>query len=272
MTTTPSRTGRIAWMTDIHLDMLSAPQFEAFMTNLTNRAVDGLLLTGDIADGQTLFDTLEAFDSRLPFPVWFVLGNHDYYGTSIERQRTKLAQWCGRGRSARWLNLETPILLSEETALIGHDGWSDGRYGDFFGSSVVLNDYRFIDELTGHAKDALHARLKALADEAAATLESRLLDAFEMAAHVIVATHPPPFVEACWHEGQATLNEWTPHFSCKAIGDILKRVMCQRPDRSVHVYCGHTHSSGYVRILDNLEVTTGGARYGQPHFQHDILY
>jgi hypothetical protein len=36
------------------------------------------------------------------------------------------------------------------------------------------------------------------------------------------------------------------------------------------VLCGHTHSSGFARILDNLEVFTGDAQYGEPRLQ-DVL-
>ena len=33
------------------------------------------------------------------------------------------------------------------------------------------------------------------------------------------------------------------------------------------VLCGHTHSPGFAQILDNLEVRTGGAQYGEPALQ-----
>ena len=33
------------------------------------------------------------------------------------------------------------MTLTKDTCLIGHDGWADGRLGDFSGSKVLLNDY-----------------------------------------------------------------------------------------------------------------------------------
>ena len=33
------------------------------------------------------------------------------------------------------------------------------------------------------------------------------------------------------------------------------------------VLCGHTHGRGHARILPNLEVRTGGAKYGNPAIQ-----
>ena len=60
----------------------------------------------------------------------------------------------------------------------------------------------------------------------------------------MVATHLPPLREACWHEGQISDDEWAPHFTCKAIGDVLLEIVPDFPDREVSVYCGHTHSPG----------------------------
>lgn len=40
--------------------------------------------------------------------------------------------------------------------------------------------------------------------------------------------------------------------------------MRARPDRDLTVLCGHTHGRGYVEVLPNLRVKTGGATYGSP--------
>ena len=34
----------------------------------------------------------------------------------------------------------------DEVGLVGHDGWSDGRAGNYAGSDVFLSDYLLIDE------------------------------------------------------------------------------------------------------------------------------
>ena len=47
----------------------------------------------------------------------------------------------------KWLPSVGVVPLNSETCLVGHDGWSDGRFGDFFSSEVWLNDYILIDEL-----------------------------------------------------------------------------------------------------------------------------
>jgi hypothetical protein len=50
-------------------------------------------------------------------------------------------------------------------------------------------------------------------------------------------------------------------------GEVLLEFMEQYPQKRMTVLCGHTHSSGYVQICDNLEVFTGDAQYSQPKVQ-----
>src|SRR5712692_6319070 len=104
-------------------------------------------------------------------------------------------------------------------------------------------------------------------DEAAKFLETRALEALASCRHVIVLTHAPPFRDACWHEGQISNNDYLPHFACRAVGDRLIQIMREHPDRSMTVFCGHTHSAGFARILPNLSVHTGGAEYDNPAIQ-----
>lgn len=80
-------------------------------------------------------------------------------------------------------------------------------------------------------------------------------------------SHVPPFKESCRHEGKISADDWLPHFSCKAVGDVLQKFISTFPDRRMTVLCGHTHSSSQVILLPNLLVKTGGAEYGLPEIQ-----
>jgi len=71
---------------------------------------------------------------------------------------------------------------------------------------------------------------------------------------VIVLTHVLPFKESCWHEGEITADDWLPHFSCKAVGDVLIEFMAGAPDKQLTVLCDHTQSSGSCQVLPNLKV------------------
>ena len=114
------------------------------------------------------------------------------------------------------------------------------------------------------------ALLNTLGDQAAAYFQNTLPEALAQYENVIVLIHTPPFREACWHEGEISANDWLPHFSCKAVGDVLAKVMRNHPDKQMTVLCGHTHSSGICRVSPNLQVKTGGAEYGAPEIQEII--
>ena len=91
-----------------------------------------------------------------------------------------------------------------------------------------------------------------------------LPDALGRFGHVVVVTHVPPFRAACWYRGQVSDDDWLPHFTCQAAGDVLADAMRARPDRRMTVVCGHTHGAGEAQVLPNLRVFTGGAAYGAP--------
>jgi Icc-related predicted phosphoesterase len=106
-----------------------------------------------------------------------------------------------------------------------------------------------------------------LADKAAEHLKINLSKALEISQTVILLTHVPPFREACWHEGKISGPDHLPHFACKVVGDAILDIMKEHLDKKLIVLCGHTHSSGEVKILDNLIVYTGGTAYGAPKVQ-----
>ena len=159
------------------------------------------------------------------------------------------------------------VPLTGDTALVGHDSWADGRLGDFFRSEVMLNDYALIAELRGLNKGERYAKLNALGDEAAEFLGNHTAEALARWRNILVLTHVPPFRESCGHEGRISSDDYLPHFACGGVGDRLAAIMRDHPNNAMKVLCGHTHSSGVVRILDNLEVLTGDAQYGEPRIQ-----
>ena len=159
------------------------------------------------------------------------------------------------------------MLLTPNTCLVGHDGWGDGRLGDYEHSLVQLNDFRLISELTGLSRSALLGRLNQLGDEAAAHIGSVLSGALQPAEHVVVLTHVPPFKEASWYNGQHCERDWLPFFSCQAVGDVLAGAMRNHPHKRMTVLCGHTHGGGSSEILPNLVTYTGPAEYGRPAIQ-----
>jgi 3',5'-cyclic-AMP phosphodiesterase len=258
---------RLAWLTDIHLNFLDEESVQAFFRSLADVPADAFLLTGDIGEAPNVARLLNELDSALARPIYFVLGNHDFYRGSIAGVRATVESLCLACPNLHWMPREGVVRLTERTCLVGHDGWADGRVGDYAGSDVHLNDWCLIDELAGFDKATRLGRLQALADEAAAHLRSVLPAALTEYEHVIVLTHVPPFQESCWHAGKISTPEWLPHFTCQAVGDALAEAMATHADRQMTVLCGHTHGEGEAQVLPNLRVLTGGAEYGKPKLQ-----
>ena len=263
---------KLAWLTDIHLNFLRPAARDAFLGMLADTEADAFVITGDIGEADDVAEYLTAIAGRVNRPVYFVLGNHDFYRGSIAGVRKKVRSLCSVTPNLHWLSDVNVVPLIDDACLVGHDGWGDGRFGDYHGSDVVLNDFGLIEEFGGfeEAKEERLAKLQALGDEAAAHFRAVLPAALERFRHVIVATHVPPFREACWHEGKVSDDNWLPFFSCKAVGDALVEVMAAAPGRTMTVLCGHTHGGGLAQMLPNLRVFTGGAKYGRPEVQRVI--
>ncbi len=81
---------RLAWATDIHLDFVNDQQVEALCKEITKIEPHAALLSGDIGNALSLEKYLLKLAGRLEKSIYFVLGNHDYYGSSIAAVREKV--------------------------------------------------------------------------------------------------------------------------------------------------------------------------------------
>jgi len=266
---------RLAWATDIHLDHATEAARRRFCESVNERA-DAVIITGDIAESHILGSTLTMLAELIVRPVYFVLGNHDFYRGSVASTRRVVGYVVNETKGLIYLSQVGVMPLSRNTALVGHDGWADGRFGDLDGSDVILNDFLLIDELK-HWRDqhtldkpALRRALETLGDEAAAYLKGVLADAAAKYPHVIVATHIPPFREAAWFKGRPSADDYLPFFSCKAVGDVLLEAAQKHPSCEIIVLCGHTHDGGEIQVAENLRVVSGFAEYGKPGIRQII--
>ncbi len=262
---------KVAWTTDLHLSWIEDPaERDQLVQSIRADSPDAVVITGDIAEGVDTHRYARQLEAELDRPIYFVLGNHDFYGRKIRQGRRETAVLAAESRHLIYLTTAGVVELAPHTAIIGHDGWADARLGDYEHSQVWLPDFVAVKDLAEVSgdRDRLRRRLHALGDEAARELESVLPEALEKYPRVVLATHVPPYRESAWYDGRFSHPNWLPFFSCKAVGDLLRRLMQGRPDRELLVLCGHTHGSGEARILDNLRVLTGGAGYEGPKRHH----
>jgi predicted MPP superfamily phosphohydrolase len=279
---------RLLWLTDLHLNFAPPERIDLLKNSIRERQPDVLLVGGDTGEAKSWRPLLEHIADAVEKPTYFVLGNHDFYRSSIAAVRREAVEATRTSKWLRWLPEAGVVRFGSDTALIGHDGWADARTPEYRTSNVVLNDYLMIDELRAATgvdamnpefirdsgveilTDGLQVALQSLGDEAAAYFRRVLPEAAAVARHLIVLTHAPPFRESCWHDGRISDDNWAPHFTCVAVGQALAEFMRDHPDHEMTVLCGHTHGAGTAQILPNLICHTGGARYTFPEVQREF--
>jgi len=233
----------------------------AFYDRVRQERPDCLFVTGDIGEADSVGRFVE--DLGAIAPVYYVLGNHDYYRSSIHVVREKLP--------AGWLAALAPIQLTEKTALLGVDGWGDARCGDLE-STVQLSDWQLIEEFQPVRYDR-KARIQLLQElgTAEAFVLGELLARAPACEELVVLTHVPPFAEACVYEDAQSEPAWLPWFTCIATGELLAEYARAHPGKRITVLCGHSHGVGVCRPEPNLEVRTGGWPRGVDDYGNPIV-
>lgn len=271
-----SNVRNITWLTDIHLNFLwdkargaFDPEYYAFTENVLRTNPDAVLVGGDIAESPELLRYLEQLHCDLQGrPLYFVLGNHDCYRSSIQATRSEVRHYFAGHPTLHYLSIaDDPIALTESVALVGHDGWADGRFGELEWSRAKIGDYAYIDELREAGEEGRRQLLNTLGDEGAAHLRKLLTKAAARFPRVILLTHVPPWLELALHDGKVSDYEYAPHFACRAAGEAIVDVMQGAPHCELTVLCGHTHSSAEFHPLPNVVGFAGAAEYGEPIVQ-----
>lgn len=258
----------LLWVTDPHLNFI--PSALEVGRNMRKTALDdaeGVLITGDISEAPMLRRDLEDFQKGVELPVYFVLGNHDYYRGSFGGTALDVQSWGNP--NLKWLTTSKPIVMGEKV-LCGVDGWYDGMAGNVQLSQVRLSDFSLIKELRGLRFEELLHEIRNRAMAQAKMAEARLRQAVTMGDRIVFATHVPPFPGSSWHEGKISDHHYLPWMCAPILGETIWRVSTEFPNHSFEVFCGHTHSRGEYQPTDNLIVYTGQSVYGKPRISGHI--
>lgn len=267
---------RLVWASDVHFDFkggaIGAPIAARRFAEEAKKQGDALLITGDIANGVCVIDCLTELSKVMT--TYFVLGNHDYYGRSIEGVRREVSALCvARRPRLFWLEENISVQLSSKTTLVGVDGWYHAGYAQW--NQFIMSDFYQISNL--RSPSSREAVCHGLAAQSAERLAQQLVDAFDFGGdetkQIIIATHVPPFKEAARYRGGPSEPAAVPFFTSKATGDVLVAAAKTLTGRQLQmlVLCGHTHD----RVLalhhgDCLTVRVAGAEYGDPRIE-DVL-
>lgn len=270
---------KYAWCTDVHLDHIDRDDaLVAFAQSLVTTEPAGVFITGDISNANRLVYHLSVIERVVQRPVFFVLGNHDYYGGEIEPVRKAMRELSNMSQFLKYLPLSPYVALSPSTALVGHDGWYDAHHGNGVRSRFTMSDWVYIKDFIPHSggasfmrmhgnlrdRDALIAHVRKLAHDGVLHVHNGIKLAARYHKHVVVLTHYPPFRESHIYGGKVGDDEAQPWFTSKMMGDMLLDAAKAFPNTHFTVLAGHTHGRYHGKHAANLEVRVGGADYGQP--------
>jgi len=278
---------KLAWATDIHLDCISErPEvLVAFGESLVAEKPDAILITGDISLAPSLIYHLSALERVVNRPVYFVLGNHDFYKGSVEQVRKEMKDVSNMSQYLKYLPTTPYVALSPSTALVGHDGWYDAGYGDTKQTNFIMRDWMSIAEfVNGGAFDSpgmyggqhspnigkIISIAKKLAHEGVTHVMDGIKKAVRYHKTIVIATHFPPFQESHIHEGRVGDAGAMPWYTSRMMGDMLRQAAGAYPKVRFEVFCGHTHGAFDGQIDQNLYCHVGAAEYGKPRLQNII--
>lgn len=266
---------KVAWLTDIHLNFLEGHERVLFYKEIIKVQSTCIFLTGDIAEADSIKAIMKEMSECIARPIYFVLGNHDYYRGNIIDVKKCILELCENDPNLFYLPANDYIELEEGICLLGEDGWADARHGNYDSSYVSLADSRLIADLFQKkimSRDHLQRKMQQLADADAAKLKLSLINACENKYHkIVILMHVPPFPECCLYEGKLSNDDFMSFFSSKAMGDVLLEVVKNYAEIDFLVLAGHTHHKAEYQALDNLLVRVGAAEYYEPWVECFIL-
>lgn len=256
---------KIAYTSDIHLNFLSYQRRLKLYTEIENLKADTLLIAGDIGESNGLVNYLTELQNHVTAPVCFVLGNHDFYKGSIQQTQQLADEYSALNwKKATYLSTQNYILdIDTRTAIIGHDGWADGRSGDYNNLSVELNDFYQIAELQNLTKEKRLEKMQELADIANAHIIKGLTNTIKGGAkNIIIVTHVPPWAKASRYRGRIANPDFLPYYCSMELGIKIEKAM-KNQDANLTVICGHTHCP-YAEQIGNIRVIVNGSDYNKP--------
>jgi predicted phosphohydrolase len=271
---------RLAWATDIHLDFItdkndvgmSCRNLDTFCSLFEES--DGIVLSGDISLAPFLKDHLLALEERLSRPIYFVLGNHDFWFSDIASVRDAMTKLSNSSEYLKYLSVVPYVRLTKTVFLIGHDGWCDGLYGDARHSSFVMNDWTSIKDFksfhTPFNENPINYDSILSVCRQQATIATRhiatgikTLLSQKRAKKIIIATHVPPFTQPL-DIAKSNKQNMYPWYSSKTMGDMLLSAANNNPSIQFEILCGHCHVEYNDRIAPNLLLRSGESKYSQP--------
>ncbi len=309
---------RILHLTDVHLDHLETTMrpyvnekgqvysdptrafCDYYNRRIKNDEIDCIILTGDISVSVHLQKHLNYLDANLKCPVYFILGNHDYYGDeAIFGGNSMQFAETFNGPVLQYLTKYQDLVVDREDdknhriAILGTDGWFDGKYASMAESDLSMSDFFCIKEhkdiFTAAVNEAfdnkkfipkvgespmvsyqhqfgipeqLIQQFQKNAERFANILKLQIECAVKDNADTfVIGTHYAPYIKNSVYRGRISDKHWLPYFSCKSVGDVIIDAAETYVNKQFVVLCGHSHGEATNQVLPNLVCHTTEAKY-----------
>lgn len=271
---------RYAWTTDVHVGHLEneGKSLKQFAESLVASDPTGVFITGDVSISKQLVYHLSTIERVVRRPVYFVLGNHDYYGSEVEKVRKQMRELVNVSSYLRYMSSMPFMALTQNTAVVGHDGWYDCGYGNVARSTFFMSDWIAIGDFARFSggreymmrnsapknKNEIIAVAKGFAKEAVQHVHDGIKGAARNFKHIIILTHVPPFRESHIYKGAPADEGSLPWYTSQMMGELLLQAAKSYPNVNFTVLCGHTHEAYVGQHAPNLWCRVGHSEYGTP--------
>jgi len=267
---------KLAWLTDIHLDCVE-DVFES-LDDLQRKIspVEAVVISGDISVGPHVTSHLGMLEDAIRKPIYFVLGNHDYYFADILGTRRRVVDACRSMSFCRYLGALPCIKVGPKSVIIGSDGWYDALNGNVDKSDMLMNDWIKISDFHSAIKNTPTGKsinkedIKAIAREICKASVNHVAKGIKSVASyvdsVLIITHVPPFAESYASDKFSGIprEHVLPWYTSMMMGEMLKTAAKTYQHIQFTVLSGHTHGSFEGDILPNLHAKVGKSQYGAP--------
>lgn len=254
---------RFYLMSDIHMDHIDDFSKEVgYLIPHYNREIP-ILLTGDVSIARDFRRHISEFAEIFTGPIYIVLGNHDYWGSSYIQMNAFV-----RDISVKNIHFcaDQSYQIVDRTAIVMSNNWYSAKDADVYDRFTTMNDWNHVHDfarygITGDIRDAIGAArmiaqrnadgVRPVFSKVCKRIEAGEVD------RVVVMCHFPPFQEM-----MSQFDSHTPYYYDHYMGEEVSWYANAYSDIPFTVVSGHTHMwKSYFK--NNISAFVAPANYGQ---------
>ena len=178
----------LTWLTDLHLEFCSHRTRDRFYHSINQAPGEIVIITGDLSAGPHRLAQYTELAEQIRKPAYFVLGNHDRYGTTFANAEAVVERVTTLFSHMVRLDGSQVIPLNKSVALVGVDGWADGLGGEGPATKARINDFYQILDFATEPEPQVFRQMKERARKYSQALKPSLIKALKQYQTALIAT------------------------------------------------------------------------------------